>query len=129
MRIATITAFSALILSVPALAYAQGGAIGKPPAIGTTNPTPPTAGGEAVPPPIDQPAAPSVPNTALGTSRDAPKPTAPTGIDTSTAAPGGQAESSKNGALSSPPPADSDKASKHLKKHKTGVSPEADTKS
>jgi hypothetical protein len=49
------------------------------------------------------------------------------GIDTSTAAPGGQAESSKNGSLSTP--ADSDKTVKRHKKNKVPAKPDADTKS
>jgi hypothetical protein len=129
MHIVSIAALLALTVLAPAIAFAEGGGVVKPPAIGTGAPTPPTAGGEAVPPPIDQPTAPSAPNTALGTSRDAPKaPLASTGVDTSTAGPGGQAESTKNGALSSPPSADGDKVQKHPKTHKTGVSPEADSK-
>lgn len=130
MRVASFAALSALTILAPAFAHAEGGGVVKPPAVGTAGQTPPTAGGEAVPPPIDQSTAPGAPNTALGTSRDAPKPPpAATGVDTSTAGPGGQAESTKNGALSSPPPADSDTAAKHPKKHKTGVNPEADSKS
>jgi hypothetical protein len=76
-----------------------------PPAVGTANPAPPAAGsdvGKAMPP---KPALNG--NRALGNNGNAVDnqgsgPVAD-GTDTSTAAPGGQAESSKNGALSSPP--------------------------
>jgi hypothetical protein len=97
MRNMIAIAFSALILFTPALAHAEGTGPAAPP-------TPPAAGSDIPTPPAAQPTL-KKGNTALGTNGGIDSPTAPpvaAGTDTSTAAPGGQAESSQNGALSTP---------------------------
>jgi hypothetical protein len=76
----------------------------KEPAIGTANPAPPAAASDLGQPEPPKPVLGG--NTAgktngVATDKRAVPPFA--GTDTSTAAPGGQAESSTNGALSSPP--------------------------
>lgn len=103
MRNAATIALSALILLAPALAHAQGASTVVPPAAGTASPAPPTTGSEIPTPPLAKPEM-KKGNTALktnGTATDSAG-AAQTGADTSTAAPGGQAESSRNGALSTP---------------------------
>ena len=104
MRNSVIIVLSAIVLLAEALvAHAEVGGPVTQPAVGTANPAPPAASDVGTP----QPQKPALrANSALGTNGTAVDnqtagPIA-TGNDTSTAAPGGQAESSKNGALSSP---------------------------
>jgi hypothetical protein len=106
MRNSVIIVLAAIVLLAEALvAHAEVGGPVTQPAVGTANPAPPVAGSEVG---TSQPRKPAVNgNSALGTNgtaidNETAGPIA-TGKDTSTAAPGGQAESSKNGALSSPP--------------------------
>ena len=90
MRNSVIIVLSALVLLAEALvAHAEVGGPVIPPTIGTANP--PAAGSEVGAPSTQKP----VDNQAAGLIAS--------GTDTSTAAPGGQAESSANGALSTPP--------------------------
>jgi len=87
----TIAIVASLVFSA-GIAFADGGGSVKPPVVGTVNPS--LSGAE-----------PGVPNgtkSALGTGEAPSVASAPVGTDTSTAAPGGAAESSKNGALSAP---------------------------
>jgi hypothetical protein len=106
MRNSVIIVLTAIVLLAEALAaHAEGGGPVTPPAVGTANPAPPAAGSDIGPPPPQKPALNG--NSALGTNgnivdNQAAGPLT-TGADTSTAAPGGQAESSANGALSTPP--------------------------
>jgi hypothetical protein len=106
MRNSVIIVLSAIVLMAEALAaHAEVGGPVIQPAVGTANPAPPAAGSDVGTPQPQKPALGG--NSALGTNGNAiDNQTAgpvTTGNDTSTAAPGGQAESSKNGALSSPP--------------------------
>ena len=104
MRNTITVAFSAFILLIPAMAQAEGAGPVAPPAAGTANPAPAGAGSDIPAPAAAQPTL-KKGNTALGTNGGIDSPTAPpvaAGTDTSTAAPGGQAESSQNGALSTP---------------------------
>jgi hypothetical protein len=114
MRTIAITLLSAYTLLCPALAFAGGGGPVSPPAVGAAAPPQPESGAE-VGVPHD---AKSVPGAALeaGANGAAEPATSPThqAIDISTAAPGGHAESSRNGALSTPP--DITKPAKHHKK-------------
>jgi hypothetical protein len=106
MRNSAIIVLSAIVLLAEALvAHAEVGSPVTQPAVGTANPAPPAAASDVGTPQPQKPALRA--NSALGTNGTAVDnqtagPIA-TGNDTSTAAPGGQAESSKNGALSSPP--------------------------
>ena len=93
----------AIALLTPVLARADHSGPVTPPVVGTANPAP-TAGADGAL--VLQKPSLSAGATALGTSgntvdNQGSSPIA-TGADTSTAAPGGQAESSKNGALSIP---------------------------
>ena len=105
MRNSVIIVLAGIVLMAEALvAHADNAGPVKAPAVGTANPAPPAGAPDiGAPPPKAAPA-----NAAVGTSTgsvadgQAGQP-APTATDTSTAAPGGQAESSRNGALSSPP--------------------------
>jgi hypothetical protein len=117
IAVLSVTALSAVTLLSPELAFATGGGPVSPPPVGTTHPAPPAVGAEAGMPLGTKPAL--DPTATVKT----PAP----GIDTSTAAPGGEAESSKNGALSTP--ADNDNTVKHHKKSKATARPDADTKS
>ncbi len=104
MNQSTIIVLSALTLLSPALAHAEGAGPVAPPAVGAANPAAPAAGSEVPTPPSTQPTL-KKGNTALGTNGGIDSATVPpvaAGADTSTAAPGGQADSSKNGALSTP---------------------------
>ena len=123
MRNTAIIVLSALILPPQALsAHAEtGGPVTTSP-VGAANPAPPTAGSDVGTPQPQKPALRG--NSALGTNgsvvdNQGAGPVA-TGADTSTAAPGGQAESSKNGALSTPPngPATPDGKPIHADNHK-----------
>jgi len=118
MRTAAVIAFSAIILLSPTAADAGGGNAVTNPTVGTANPAPPT-GSE-----IGVPANPKPALGAGGTVAGTADNPAAAGIDTSTAAPGGQAESSKNGALSTPMPGDTHKT-KHHKKNKLAESGDA----
>jgi hypothetical protein len=106
MRNSVIIILSAVVLLAEALvAHAEVGGPITQPAVGTANQAPSAAGSEVG---TSQPRKPGLGgNSALGTSGTAIDNQAAgpisTGNDISTAAPGGQAESSKNGALSSPP--------------------------
>jgi hypothetical protein len=101
-----IIVLAAIILMAEALAaHADDAGPVKAPAVGTANPAPPAGAapdiGQQEPP---QPVLGG--NSALktdGTVTDNRAQGPFTGTDTSTAAPGGHAESSANGALSSPP--------------------------
>jgi hypothetical protein len=118
MRI--IIASTAFTLLGTVSALADGGGPVSPPSVGTTESAPSTTAPE--------PAAPSAPKPTLNPiAPSATMTPADKGLDTSTAAPGGQAESSKNGALSTP--TDSDAAPKHHKKSKASSSTAEDTKS
>jgi hypothetical protein len=112
MRTIAVILLSASMLSSPAQAIAAGGGPVGPRTVGPANPAPPAAGAEVGAPAEGK----SLVETPLGTGADdtAKSTPAPPGIDTSTAAPGGQAESSRNGALSTPP--DITKPAKHHKK-------------
>lgn len=106
MSNSVIIVLSAIVLLAEALvAHAEVGGPITQPSVSTANPVAPAAGSDAG---MSQPRKPALGgNSALGTNgiaidNQASGPIA-TGSDTSTAAPGGQAESSKNGALSSPP--------------------------
>jgi len=101
-----IIVLAAIILMAEALAaHADNAGPVKPPAVGTANPAPPAGAA----PDIGQQGLPQPAlggNSALrteGSATGSPAQGPFTGTDTSTAAPGGQAESSANGALSSPP--------------------------
>jgi hypothetical protein len=128
MRNSVIIVLSAIILLAEALAvHAEVGGPVIQPAVGTANPAPPAAGSDVGTPQPRKPALDG--NSALGTNgnaldNQAAGPIA-TGNDTSTAAPGGQAESSKNGALSSPPneasPSDGKPVHANHKKPAAGV--------
>ena len=105
MRNSIIIVLTAVVLLAEALAaHAEGGGPVTPPAIGTANPAPPAAGSDVGGPLPQKPALNGT--SALDTNgsvvdNQAAGP-ATTGADTSTAAPGGHAESSANGALSTP---------------------------
>jgi hypothetical protein len=106
MRNTAVIILSGIVLLTQALiAHAEGGGPVTPPAVGTENPAPPAAGSDIGAPLPQKPALKG--NNALGTNGAAADNQAagPVATDTSTAAPGGQAESSRNGALSSPPDA------------------------
>jgi len=101
-----IILLAGIILMAEALAaHADNAGPVKAPAVGTANPAPPAGAA----PDLGQPEPPKpvlggnsalkADGAATGTRAQGPF----TGTDTSTAAPGGQAESSANGALSSPP--------------------------
>jgi len=105
MRNSVIIILTAIVLLAEALAaHAEVRGPVTQPAVGTANPAPPAAGSDIGPAPPQKPALNG--NSALGTNgnvvdNQAAGPAA-TGADTSTAAPGGHAESSANGALSTP---------------------------
>jgi hypothetical protein len=106
MRNSVIIILTAVVLLAEALAaHAEGGGPVTPSAVGTANPAPPAAGSDVGAPLPQKPALNG--NSALGTNGNVvdnqAAGTATTGADTSTAAPGGRAESSANGALSTPP--------------------------
>jgi len=105
MRNSAVIILSGIVLLTQALlAHAEGGGPVTPPAVGTSNPAPPAAGSDIGAPLPQKPALKG--NNALGTNGTAvDQAGGPVATDTSTAAPGGQAESSRNGALSSPPDA------------------------
>jgi hypothetical protein len=91
MRNSVIIVLSAIVLLAEALAaHAEVGGPVAPPTVGTANPPPPAAGSDVGTPP-------QKPADDLASGPIA------SGTDTSTAAPGGRAESSANGALSTPP--------------------------
>jgi len=103
MRNTALIILSAIILMAQALlAHAEGGGPVTPPAVGAANPAPPAAGSDVGTPMPQKPALNG--NSALGTNGNVidNQAAGPVATDTSTAAPGGQAESSKNGALSAP---------------------------
>lgn len=102
MRNRVLIVLMGIALTAGALAvYAEPA---KTPAVGTANPAPPAAASDIGQP---EPPKPVLGGNAAGktngvaTDKRAVPPFA--GTDTSTAAPGGHAESSANGALSSPP--------------------------
>jgi hypothetical protein len=113
MRNIAIVVLSAFTLLPPAFAFAGGGGPVSPPAVGAANPAPPAVGEVGVPP-TAKPSLDAAGSTVGSSGTNAAAPPTIHGADTSTAAPGGQAESSKNGALSTPP--DVTKATKHHKK-------------
>ena len=105
MRNSVVIVLLGIALTAGALAtHADNAGPIKAPAVGTANPAPPAAAPDLGQP---EPPKPVLGGNAAGktggvaTDRRAVPPFA--GTDTSTAAPGGQAESSANGALSSPP--------------------------
>jgi hypothetical protein len=105
MRNSVLIVLLGVALAAGALAaHADNAGPVKAPAVGTANPAPPAAASDLGQP---EPAKPALGGNAAGktngvaTDKRAVPPFA--GTDTSTAAPGGQAESSANGALSSPP--------------------------
>jgi hypothetical protein len=106
MRNSAVIILSGIVLLTQALlAHAEGGGPLTAPAASTASPAPPAAGLDVGSPLPQKPALKG--NTAMGTSGATVDNQAagPVATDTSTAAPGGQAESSNNGALSSPPDA------------------------
>jgi hypothetical protein len=112
MRTIAVILLSTSTLLSPVQAIAAGGGPLSPPAVGPTNPAPPAAVAEVGAPAEGT----SLVETPLGAHANdgAKSPPAPPGIDTSTAGPGGHAESSRNGALSTPP--DITKPARHHKK-------------
>jgi hypothetical protein len=101
-----IIVLAAIILMAEALAaHADNAGPVKQPAVGTANPAPPAGAApdlgqqEAPKPVLHGNSTLKTEGTVTGNQAQGPF----TGTDTSTAAPGGQAESSANGALSSPP--------------------------
>jgi hypothetical protein len=105
MRNSVIIVLTAIVLLAEALAaHAEVGGPGTQPAVGTANPAPPAAGSDVGAPLPQKPALTG--KSALGTNGNVGDNQgvgqATTGADTSTAAPGGHAESSANGALSTP---------------------------
>jgi hypothetical protein len=115
MRNSVLIVLLGLALTAGALAaHAQSV---KAPAVGTANPAPPAAASDLGQPEPPKPVLGG--NTAgktngVATDNRAVPPFA--GTDTSTAAPGGQAESSANGALSSPPNGQPARKTHHTKK-------------
>lgn len=105
MRNSVIIVLLGIVLAAGALAaHADNAGPVKAPAVGTANPAPPAAASDIGQPEPPKPAlggnsAEKMNGTATDKRAVGPFP----GADTSTAAPGGQAESSTNGALSSPP--------------------------
>lgn len=105
MRSSVIIVLLGIFLTAGALAaHADNAGPVKAPAVGTANPAPPAAASDIGQPESPKPvlggnAAEKTNGTAADKRAVGPFP----GTDTSTAAPGGQAESSTNGALSSPP--------------------------
>jgi hypothetical protein len=92
MRHIALTTISLLAVLGSVAAFADGGAVSSPVPNPTAVPQAPVSPDAGVP---QTPKAPGIPDTATS---GAP-PAAPPGTDTSTAGSGGQAESSKNGAL------------------------------
>ena len=109
MRTIAVILLATSTLLSPVQAIAAGGGPLSPPAIGPTNPAPPAAGAEVGAPAEGKPLV----ETPLGTGANETA-KSPPGLDASTAAPGGHAESSRNGALSTPP--DITKPARHHKK-------------
>ena len=106
MRNTAVIILSGIVLLTQALiAHAEGGGPVTAPTASTANPAPPAAGSDIGAPMPQKPALKG--NNAMGTGGATVDNQAagPVATDTSTAAPGGQAESSRNGALSSPPDA------------------------
>jgi hypothetical protein len=104
MRNSVIIVLSGIILLVEALvAHADNAGPVTPQAAGTANPVPPAASdiGQQEPPKPVLNGNSAMKTNGIPTDGRAVGPF--TGADTSTAGPGGQAESSANGALSSPP--------------------------
>jgi hypothetical protein len=105
MRNSVIIVLSGIILLVEALvAHADDAGPATGPAVGTANPPPPAAAsdiGQQEPPKPVLGGNSAMKTNGIPTDNRAVGPF--TGADTSTAGPGGQAESSANGALSSPP--------------------------
>lgn len=110
MRTITIAALPALVMLASVMAHADSGGVVMTPAVGTASPAPPAAGAEVGVPQAQKPAI-GIGGTSVD---DATVAATVRGIDTSTAAPGGHAESTRNGALSTP--ADSGQTAEHHKK-------------
>jgi hypothetical protein len=121
MRTIAITALSALVMLAAVMAHADNGGAVTAPAVGTASQAPPAAGAEIGVPQAQKPAI-GIGGTSVD---DATVAATVHGIDTSTAAPGGHAESTRNGALSTP--ADSGQTAEHHKKIEppTGAGTEA----